>query len=82
MAHNDHNHDPNSISHPAPVNLLVGVFIALVALTILTLFLASIWDEVMGDVRVFREEVRVTFLHELGHYLGLDEDEVEALGLG
>jgi len=25
--------------------------------------------------------VRITFLHELGHYLGLEEDEVAALGL-
>jgi predicted Zn-dependent protease with MMP-like domain len=25
--------------------------------------------------------VRITFLHELGHYLGLDEDQVAELGL-
>jgi predicted Zn-dependent protease with MMP-like domain len=28
------------------------------------------------------EEIRVTLLHELGHHLGLDEDDVDALGLG
>ena len=27
------------------------------------------------------EEVRITLLHEIGHYLGLDEDEVEERGL-
>lgn len=27
-------------------------------------------------------EVRVTVLHELGHHLGLDEERLEALGLG
>lgn len=27
------------------------------------------------------EEIRVTLLHEIGHYLGLDEDEVEERGL-
>lgn len=26
------------------------------------------------DETVFREEVRTTYLHELGHFLGLDED--------
>ena len=27
------------------------------------------------------EEIEVTILHELGHYFGLDEDDVERLGL-
>ncbi len=40
MAH-DH-HDTDSFAHPAPFKLLVGVFIALVALTILTLVLATV----------------------------------------
>ncbi len=26
------------------------------------------------------EQVRVTLLHELGHYMGLDEDDLDALG--
>jgi len=30
---------------------------------------------------VFREEVERTYLHELGHYLGWDEDDVAARGL-
>jgi predicted Zn-dependent protease with MMP-like domain len=32
-------------------------------------------------VEVFRDEVRLTYLHELGHYLGWDEDELAARGL-
>ncbi|MGE5175423.1 MAG: metallopeptidase family protein [Hyphomicrobiales bacterium] len=28
------------------------------------------------------EEIRITLLHEYGHYLGFDEDELEDLGLG
>lgn len=45
------------------------------------LFLDNLWDEAEGDVNVFREELRITLLHELGHYLGLDEEQVAALGL-
>lgn len=29
-----------------------------------------------------REQIRVTLLHELAHYHGLDEDELEELGYG
>lgn len=28
------------------------------------------------------EEVRITYIHEFGHYLGLDESELESRGLG
>ena len=45
------------------------------------LFLENIWDFAEGDEEIFREEVRTTFLHELGHYLGLDEDELTDRGL-
>lgn len=45
------------------------------------LFLDNLWDYVEADIASFRQEVRITLLHELGHYLGLDEDQVEALGL-
>src|SRR5688572_32428576 len=38
------------------------------------LYLENIWGFSDGDNEVFREEVRATFLHELVHYLGLDED--------
>jgi len=38
------------------------------------LFLHSIWDYAGHDPDIYRDEVRRTYLHELGHYLGLDED--------
>lgn len=46
------------------------------------IFLESIWEAVEGDEEAFRTEVRLTYLHELGHYLGLDEEDIEARGLG
>jgi len=45
------------------------------------LFLENIWDVAETDEKLFREEVRTTFLHELGHYLGLGEDELTERGL-
>lgn len=45
------------------------------------LFLDNLEDMTGPDPAAFQEEVRVTYLHELGHYLGLDEDELEARGL-
>jgi predicted Zn-dependent protease with MMP-like domain len=29
----------------------------------------------------FEDEVRITYLHELGHFLGLDEDDLDERGL-
>jgi len=45
------------------------------------LFLENIWSMVEGDEEEFVEEVHITFIHELGHYLGLDEDELDDRGL-
>ncbi len=45
------------------------------------LYLENIWDFAEGDREVFREEVRLTYLHELGHYLGWNEDDLTARGL-
>ena len=45
------------------------------------LYLASIWDYADGNMAAFRKEVRLTYLHELGHYLGWDEEQVAAHGL-
>ncbi|HEY4299565.1 MAG TPA: metallopeptidase family protein [Candidatus Didemnitutus sp.] len=45
------------------------------------LFLENLWDFAEGDEEAFRREVRITYLHELGHYLGWDEDEVARRGL-
>jgi predicted Zn-dependent protease with MMP-like domain len=45
------------------------------------LFLENLWDFAEGDGEIFRDEVHTTYLHELGHYLGLDEDELTERGL-
>ena len=46
------------------------------------LFLENIWDAAGEDEKEYRAEVRATLLHELGHYLGLDENDLEERGLG
>jgi predicted Zn-dependent protease with MMP-like domain len=45
------------------------------------LYLENLLDYAEGDPALFREEVRLTYLHELGHYLGWDEDDLAARGL-
>ena len=45
------------------------------------LFLANLWDWAQGDLEGYREEVATTLLHELGHYLGWDEEEIAGRGL-
>lgn len=45
------------------------------------LFLDNLLDFAEDDAAVFRQEVRTTYLHELGHYLGLDEGDLEARDL-
>ena len=45
------------------------------------LFLENIRELAEDDEEIFRDEVHTTFLHELGHYLGLDEDELTERGL-
>ena len=46
------------------------------------LWLKNLWDFAEGDAAVFRAEVRTTLLHEIGHLLGWDEQDVEERGLG
>ena len=45
------------------------------------LFLENLWDYAEGDEKAFQEEIRTTFLHELGHFLGLDENDLTDRGL-
>jgi predicted Zn-dependent protease with MMP-like domain len=45
------------------------------------LFLENIAEMVEDDETEFRAEIRTTLLHELGHYLGLNEDELFDRGL-
>ncbi len=45
------------------------------------LFLENLWDMAEGDEETYLDEVHVTYIHELGHYLGLNEEELEERGL-
>jgi predicted Zn-dependent protease with MMP-like domain len=45
------------------------------------LFLVNIWAFAEADEATYRLEVRTTFLHELGHFLGLEENDLEERGL-
>lgn len=45
------------------------------------LFLDNLWDQAEQDEDWFLDEVHTTYLHELGHYLGLDEDDLTERGL-
>lgn len=45
------------------------------------LFVENLWDYAGEDEQDFRDEVGTTFLHELGHYLGWDEEEIAERGL-
>ena len=45
------------------------------------LYLENLWDFAEEDLEIFRDETRLTYLHELGHYLGWDEDDLAARGL-
>jgi predicted Zn-dependent protease with MMP-like domain len=37
-------------------------------------------EESFPDPEELREEIRITVLHELGHYFGLDEERIAELG--
>ncbi len=45
------------------------------------LFLTNLWEWVGEEEQDYRDEVGTTFLHEMGHYLGWDEEEVADRGL-
>jgi predicted Zn-dependent protease with MMP-like domain len=45
------------------------------------LFLENLWEFSESDEEIFCDEVHTTLMHELGHYLGLDEDDLEERGL-
>jgi predicted Zn-dependent protease with MMP-like domain len=45
------------------------------------LFLDNLWEQAEADAELFRDEVHTTLLHELGHYLGLDEEDLFERGL-
>jgi len=45
------------------------------------LFLQNIWELAEGNGKIFKEETHATLMHELGHYLGLDEEDLDERGL-
>ena len=45
------------------------------------LFLGNLWEFAEADETAFLDEVRITYLHELGHYFGWDEDDLAARDL-
>jgi predicted Zn-dependent protease with MMP-like domain len=45
------------------------------------LFLENLWAFAEEEEELYREEVWITYIHEFGHYLGLDEEELEERGL-
>lgn len=45
------------------------------------LFLENLWWFAEENENEFRREVRITYLHELGHFFGWDEDELARRGL-
>ena len=48
---------------------------------LVSLFTENIWDICDGDESAYEDEVRRTFLHELGHFLGLEEEDMAPRGL-
>jgi predicted Zn-dependent protease with MMP-like domain len=45
----------------------------------ITLFYRPLAESFRGPVEI-REEIRRTIVHEVAHFLGLDDDEIEGLG--
>ncbi len=47
---------------------------------LITLFQGPIQRVAGSDPEAIREEVRVTVIHELGHYFGISDERLEELG--
>lgn len=45
------------------------------------LYLENIWEFADHQIDTYMEELRVTLLHELGHYLGWDENKMARYGI-
>jgi predicted Zn-dependent protease with MMP-like domain len=46
----------------------------------ITIFRRPLVEEFGHDPRELEREIRITVLHELAHYFGIDEDRLEELG--
>lgn len=47
----------------------------------IVLWLGNLWEMCEAEEAAYLEEVRITFLHELGHYIGFDESDLFDRGL-
>jgi predicted Zn-dependent protease with MMP-like domain len=47
-----------------------------------TIFRRPLVEEFGHDPHALEREIRITVLHELAHYFGIDEDRLEELGYG
>jgi len=47
----------------------------------IVIYLGTVHEYAREEGSDFLEEVEATFLHEIGHHLGWDEDEIEVRGL-
>ena len=45
------------------------------------IFVGPIFELCRDESIPFEDEVRLTYLHELGHFMGLDESDLEDRGL-
>ena len=45
----------------------------------ITIFAEPLQED-FPDLDELREEIRLTVLHEIAHYFGMDEDEIDDLG--
>jgi predicted Zn-dependent protease with MMP-like domain len=48
----------------------------------ITIFRRPLVEEFGHDPAELEEEIRITVLHELAHYFGIDEDRLDELGYG
>ena len=44
--------------------------------TQIILYLENIWEEAEADMPEYKRQVKLTLLHEIGHYLGLEEEDL------
>jgi len=45
------------------------------------IFVGNVWEFTDEDEQDFLDEIGTTYLHELGHYLGWDEEQIAERGL-
>jgi predicted Zn-dependent protease with MMP-like domain len=62
---------------PMPAESSVG---GAPSLTTIRLFQRNL-EAAAADAEDLREQIRITVLHETAHFFGLDEDDLEAIGL-